>query len=62
MIRTLQFIGFVEPARRGITKPLIIRVTESDGIHETVFLKTQAGYGDKTASAGVELLTTLFQQ
>lgn len=59
MIRSFQFIGFVEPAKRGITKPLIIQAKRADGIRETVFLKTLAGYGDRPESGGVELFTTL---
>jgi hypothetical protein len=59
MIRSLQFIGFIEPAKRGITRPLIIQAKGPDGIRETVFLKTQAGYADRPQSAGVELFTTL---
>lgn len=59
MIRTLQFIGFIEPAKRGITKPLIIQAKGLDGRRETIFLKTNAGYADKPQSAGVELFTTM---
>lgn len=59
MIRTLQFTGFIEPAKRGITKPLIIQAKGPDGSRETIFLKTQAGYADRPQSAGIELFTTL---
>lgn len=59
MIRSLQFIGFVEPAKRGITKPLIVQAKGADGIRETVYLKTLAGYGDRPEAAGIELFTTL---
>lgn len=59
MVRSLQFIGFIEPAKRGITKPLIIQAKGTDGSRETVFLKTQAGYADRPQAAGVELFTTL---
>ena len=59
MIRTLQFTGFIEPAKRGITKPLIIQARSPDGSRETVFLKTNAGYADRPQSAGIELFTTL---
>lgn len=59
MIRTLQFLGFIEPAKRGITRPLIIEAKGADDHRETVFLKSQAGYGDRPEAAGVELFTTL---
>ena len=59
MIRTLQFIGYVEPAKRGITRPLIVQANGRDGRRETVFLKTQAGYADRPQAGGVELFTTL---
>lgn len=59
MVRTLQFTGFIEPAKRGITKPLIINAKDADGPRETVYLKTMAGYADRPESAGVELFTTL---
>ncbi|WP_395741165.1 HipA family kinase [Prosthecobacter sp.] len=62
MVRKLQFIGFIEPAKRGITKPLIIQAKGADGVRETVFLKTLAGYADRPEAAGVELFTTLIAQ
>jgi hypothetical protein len=34
MIRSLQLIGFIEPAKRGITKPLIIQAKGPDGMPE----------------------------
>ncbi len=30
MIRSLQFIGFIEPAKRGMTRPLIIQAKGAD--------------------------------
>lgn len=59
MIRTLQLIGFIEPARRGITMPLVVHARTEAGQRETVYLKTQAGYGDRPQAAGIELFTTL---
>ncbi len=47
MIRTLQLTGFIEPARRGITLPLIVRCRGNSGKDETVYLKTLAGYADR---------------
>ena len=59
MLRTFQLRGFIEPARRGITQPVIVQARDDEGREETLFLKTQAGYGDRPQAAGVELFTTL---
>lgn len=59
MLRTFQFRGFIEPARRGITQPVIVRGRDAEGQEETLYLKTLAGYADRPQAAGVELFTTL---
>jgi hypothetical protein len=59
MVRTLQLTGFVKPARRGITQPLIVRCRDEAGKDEAVYLKTVAGYANRPQAAGVELFTTL---
>lgn len=59
MLRTFRFRGFIEPARRGITRPIIIWAQDGTGKEETLYLKTLAGYADRPQAAGVELFTTL---
>ena len=59
MPRALRFTGFIEPARRGITRPLIIEAADGHGRRDTVYLKTLAGYADRPAAPGIELFTTL---
>ncbi len=59
MLRTFIAQEFIEPARRGINRPIRIRGFGEDGEFASIFLKTRAGYGNRPSAPGVELFTTL---
>lgn len=58
-LRTFEARRFIEPARRGINHPMLIRGRASDGEDHRIYVKTRAGYGDRPFASGVELFTTM---
>lgn len=58
-LRTFEARRFIEPARRGINHPMLIRGRASDGEDHRIYIKTRAGYGDRPFASGVELFTTM---
>jgi hypothetical protein len=59
MLRTFTALDFIQPAERGNNLPALIRGRETSGAEASIYLKTRAGYGDRPAAPGVELLTGL---
>ena len=58
-LRTFVVRRFIEPARRGINLPMLIRGRAADGEEHHIYVKTRAGYGDRPFASGVELFTTM---
>lgn len=58
MLRTLQAKEYIRAAERGINRPVVLNGLAADGSVETIFVKTSAGYQNRTGAPGVELFTT----
>ena len=58
MVRIFQATEYLQPAERGINRPVVLRGRAADGSLETTFVKTAAGYQNRAGAPGVELFTT----
>ncbi|MDB6067167.1 MAG: hypothetical protein JWR26_3375 [Pedosphaera sp.] len=59
MLRTFHANEYVQPADRGLNRPILLRGKTDAGEDASIFVKTRAGYGDRPAAPGIELFTTL---
>lgn len=60
MIRIFHACEFQGPAARGLNKPMVVRgETDGGGESQRLFVKSRAGYGNRTTAPGVEMFTTL---
>jgi hypothetical protein len=59
MLRVFEAIEYLQPAERGLNRPVILRGRTTDGEEASLFVKTRAGYGDRPAAPGVECFCTL---
>ena len=55
MLRTFQAAGYVRPADCGTNQPHVLRGQADTEEEAAIFVKTQAGYGDRPAAPGVGL-------
>lgn len=62
MAQTFSAIEYLQPAERGINRPIVLRGRAGDGSIETIFVKTRAGYQNRVGAAGVEFFTTRLAQ
>jgi hypothetical protein len=59
MLKVFHANEYVQPADRGLNRPIVLRGKTTAGEDASIFVKTRAGYADRPAAPGIELFTTL---
>ena len=59
MLRVFEAIEYLQPAERGLNRPILLRGRTGEGEVASLFVKTRAGYGDRPTAPGVECFATL---